>query len=96
MASIEHTAGEPAVERRVGAVQDLVPGLDPVDAAGSVAPEAFGVVQRTGVKLCISAGHEQRLLLMGAVILGPLRYGKAPSTRADIASGGQLFANVFP
>ena len=54
---IQHTALEPAVERRVGAVENGIPGLDPVDLAGGIAPKAFGVRDGAGVKLFITTGH---------------------------------------
>src|SRR5947207_529410 len=46
-AGVELAAGEPAVEGGAGIVEDLVPLLVPVDGRASLAPERFGVVNRT-------------------------------------------------
>src|SRR3954462_7596190 len=92
--SIQHATLEPAVERRVGAVENGIPGLDPVDLTGGIAPEAFGVRDGAGVKLFITTGHgTPSSYWSGNLILGVS--GEILLTRADIASAGRLFANVF-
>ena len=55
---IDLAAREPAVERLVGLVEDLVPFAKPMDLFGDFAPESLGVAQRAingGLK--ISFGH---------------------------------------
>jgi hypothetical protein len=46
-AGVELAAGEPAVEGGAGIVEDLVPPLVPVDGVASLAPERFGILNRT-------------------------------------------------
>ena len=46
-AGVELAASEPAVEGGAGIVEDLVPLLVPVDGRASLAPERFGVFNRT-------------------------------------------------
>ena len=94
ISGIQHAALEPAVERRVGAVENGIPGLNPVDLAGGIAPKAFGVRDGAGVKLFITTGHgTPSSYWSGDLILGVS--GEVLHTRADIASEGRLYANVF-
>ena len=57
VARVEDSAREPAVERRIGVVEDLVPLLHPVDVLGHLAPEAVGVAEGSGMGLFVAVGH---------------------------------------
>jgi hypothetical protein len=46
-AGVELAAGEPAVEGGAGIVENLVPPLVPVDCVAGLAPERFGILNRT-------------------------------------------------
>ena len=54
IAGIQHAAGEPAVEGGPGVIQDLVPGLVPVDGLGGLGPETLGIGQGTLVNLVVA------------------------------------------
>ena len=57
---VDLAAGEPAVERRAGGVQHLVPAPAPVDRAGLLGPETFGVAQRALMQCAVfvTDGHD--------------------------------------
>jgi hypothetical protein len=51
VAGVQHAAGEPAIERLIGIVEDLVPGLLPMDRPGRLRPEPLRVLERAPVDL---------------------------------------------
>src|SRR6185369_13359925 len=62
VAEIGFGADEPAGERRLAVVEDLVPGFVPMDPPGLVGPEGFPVFYRALVERLVLAGHDSFLL----------------------------------
>ncbi len=56
VAGVDHGAGEPAAVESERGIEDFLRRLDPVDVARRLAPKAFGIPQRAGIDLVISAG----------------------------------------
>ena len=65
MAKIGSAAGKPVAERQVVGIQDLLPGLLPVNAPGFAAPEGFRLFDGLAVKILERRGH---VLLLGAPV----------------------------
>src|SRR5207244_7232903 len=56
VAGVELPAGEPPIERRVGAVEHFFPGFDPVNSPCGFGPESLRIVERPAVDI-IDATH---------------------------------------
>jgi hypothetical protein len=57
VAGVQLATREPAVERCIAVVQDLVPFLRPCNRLGGVSPEPLGVVDGPGVGFLECVGH---------------------------------------
>ena len=66
-------AREPAIDRLAAVIQHPPPGLDPVDAGGSLAPEPRRVGDRAGMDGVEHTRHRQRLLPAGQFAPSPAR-----------------------
>jgi hypothetical protein len=61
VAGIELAALEPAVERRIGRIEHLVPALRPVDRLGLLGPESLRVFQRARMQRAVDVARRHRL-----------------------------------
>jgi hypothetical protein len=66
---VEPPADEPACERGLP-VENLVPALEPVEAAGLLGPEGFGVFHGAAVRLVVAGGR--RLGVVGHLLFAPV------------------------
>jgi hypothetical protein len=85
-AAVELAAGEPAVEGGAGIVEDLVPPLVPVDCVAGIAPERFGILNRTIE--CVLPGAAARSVLSS---LRP----RATSAKASAAIRNGLLGSAW-
>ena len=86
VAGIELAAGEPAIERRLGASSTLSQRLRPVDRLGLLGPESLGVAERTRMQraVFVADGHDGISSLSDrlSVAHGPPRSGCVTITSA--------------
>ncbi len=74
-AGVHAPAAEPAVKRRIGGVEHLVPTALPVDRLGRVAPESLGIGERAAPSFLVASGHGASIVIARRATQSPWQEG---------------------